>query len=102
MIWHVEIRDVRRCNGTLRWTLLASTPDLETLVHADTTERGTLLDLQSDEYVGTSGDEELDHLVAQTIHWAIAARHSLQQFDELDRQRWGRIQQPRDHGRWAA
>jgi hypothetical protein len=102
MTWRARVRDVRRRDGGLRWTLLAFTPDLETLVHVDSTERGTVLDIQSDEYCGTSGDEELDWLAGETIRKAIGTRHTSQQLDGIDRQRWGRIQQPVDRARWAA
>lgn len=102
MSWRVEMQDVRCHDGLLRWTLLASTPDLETLVYVDTTERGGVFDIQSDEYSGTSGDLELDDLSAECIHREIASRHISQSLDGLDRQRWGRIQQPRDRDRWAA
>jgi hypothetical protein len=95
------VRDVRQRAGGLRWTLVASTDDLETLVYVDTTERGTVLDIQSDSSAGTSGDEELDWLVGEAIRKAIAARYTHQQLDGLDRQRWGRIQQPADR-RWSA
>jgi hypothetical protein len=102
VIWKVRIRDVRHHCGGLRWTLIASTPDLETVVHADTTERGSLFDFQSDGYVGTTGDDEVDYLVGEAIRKALTTRNALQRLDELDRQRWGRVQQPRDRWRGAA
>jgi hypothetical protein len=83
----------------LRWTLLASTPDLETLVYVDTSERGSIFDIQSDEYAGTSGDDELDWLVAETIRRAVSQRHVHQSLDQLDGRRWGR-QGPQDR-RWV-
>jgi hypothetical protein len=101
MIWTVRVRDIRRHAGGLRWTLIASTPDLETPIFADTTERGGLFDIQSDEYAGTSGDTELDDLVGECIRTTLAARHAHQLLDGIDRDRWGRVQQPTDR-RWAA
>lgn len=102
MTWTVSVRDIRRRDRGLRWTLLASTPDLETLVHVDTTERGTVVDMQSDGYYGTSGDEALDWLCSERIRSTLATRNACQLLDGLDRQRWGRIQQPADRARWAA
>jgi hypothetical protein len=99
--WTVRVRDIRRRAGGLRWTLVASTPDLETLVWADSTLAGAVFDLQSDEYVGTTGDLELDDLARETIRATLAARGAAQQLDAIDRQRWGRIQQPADRRRAA-
>jgi hypothetical protein len=81
--------------------VLASTPDLETLVYVDTTDAGSVFDLNSDEYCGTSGDDELDWLVGDVIQKAIASRNTYQQLDDVDRQRWGRVQRPADR-RWSA
>lgn len=80
-VWRVEVRDVRRHDGLLRWTLIANTPDVETLVYVDSTTRGGIVDLQSDEYCGTSGDLELDDLCVERIRREIASRHIAQRLD---------------------
>jgi hypothetical protein len=100
MTWAVRVRDVRRRAGGLRWTLLASTPDLETLVYVDTTDRGGVLAMQSDEYLHGTGDDELDYLAGVCVRQALATRNSCQLLDGIDRRRWGRIQQPADR-RWS-
>jgi hypothetical protein len=96
MTWTVRVRDIRRRVDGLRWTLVASTADLETLVYADTTEAGRVFGLQSDEYIGTSGDPELDYLIGARIRATLATRNSLQQLDAIDKDRWGRVQRPSD------
>jgi len=101
MSWRVRATTVRRHDLSLRWTLEASTDDLATIVTADTTHNGRLLDLQSDGYAGTTGDEALDHKVAEHISDVLALRVVLQSLDAIDRERWGRVQQPADR-RWAA
>lgn len=101
MSWRVMVRDVRRRDGLLRWTLIACTADVETLVVVDTTERGTVVDLQSDEYCSTTGDLELDDLCCECVRREVVSRHVSQSLDELDRRRWGRVQMPHDR-RWAA
>jgi hypothetical protein len=69
-----RIRDVCHHAGGLRWTIIASTPDLETFVHVDTTEGGSVFDIQSDSYAGTSGDDELDWLVKKVITDTVSLR----------------------------
>lgn len=88
---------MRRHDGLLRWTLDASTPDLETVVYADTTTAGTVVFLQSDEYVSTAGDPELDELVIEQIKAAVAGRYVSRRLDDLDRPR-----RRSDRLRWAA
>jgi hypothetical protein len=102
MTWTVRVRDIRRHAGGLRWTLIAATPDLETLLYVDTLESGTVFDMQSDEYSGTSGDAELDDLARECISRSLATRHAAQSLDALERTRWGRVQGPADRARWAA
>ena len=68
MTWRVRVRDVRRHSGALRWSVAAWTSDLSTMVFLDTTESGLLLDIQSDEYTGTSGNQELDELACEAVH----------------------------------
>lgn len=100
-VWRVRVREVRRLWGGLRWTIDASTPDLEAVVYADSTAGGSVYDLQSDEYSGTTGDEALDDVVRQCVRDALATRNACQLLDGIDRRRWGRIQLPADR-RWAA
>jgi hypothetical protein len=104
MAWRVRAVAVKAQEppGWLRWTLRASTEDLETMVTADTTPDGRVYDSQSDEYVHTSGDEELDYEVQQHILDTLALRTVSQSLDAIDRERWGRVQQPSDRNRWAA
>jgi hypothetical protein len=100
-IWRVRVQDVRRRAGGLRWTLLASTDSVETRVWVDSTERGGILDIQSDGYYGWSGDESLDYEAGECVRRALAGRHVSQQLDSIDVGRWGRIQRPVDR-RWSA
>ncbi len=102
MAWRVRATSVRVHAIGLRWRLEAFTDDLSTTVTADTSYDGRVVDLQSDEYSGTSGDEALDFEVCQHIADTLALRNVLQQLDAIDKGRWGRIQQPADRSRWAA
>jgi hypothetical protein len=72
----------------------AETDDLATIVVADSTMGGTIYALQSDGYVGTSGDEELDWLVTREIANAVAMRNVSQSLDLVERSRWGRVLTP--------
>jgi len=71
------------------------------MVFADATTGGRVIAVQTHERIGGTGDLELDEQIASHIALALSQRHSLQQLDELDRQRWGRIQLPADR-RWVA
>lgn len=102
MTWRVGATAVRAHELGLRWSIEARTDDLETTVTADTGPDGRLRDLQSDGYVGTAGDIELDYAVEQHIRDVLALRAVLQGLNEIDQQRWGRVQKPCDRARWAA
>jgi hypothetical protein len=100
--WRVRAVTVRDFNCGLRWTLDASTNDLTTTITADTSHDGDVVDLQRDDYVGTTGDVELDREVRERIADLLALRTVLQSLNAIDRRRWGRVQQPNDRRRWAA
>jgi hypothetical protein len=106
MTWTARVRDVRRHAGGLRWTLLASTADLETVVYVDTTERGSVLDIQSDGYVGWSGDEQLDELVCEQIADCLTKRGIHRTLDRIEGRRPTRSDRVRLHPRrrdwWCA
>jgi hypothetical protein len=75
MSWQVRARAVRQHELGLRWTLEAATEDLTTTVTADTTYDGNIYDLQSDGYLGTSGDDALDFEVGRHIADVLALRN---------------------------
>jgi len=101
MIWRARVKDVRPHDNGLRWTLLSWTSDIEVLVHVDTSRDGKLaFDIQSDGYVGTSGDLELDDAAISAIRWTVANRRAVRQLDALDKRRWGAG--PRERLRGAA
>ncbi len=100
--WRVRATGVRRHENGLRWTVQAFTDDLDTTVTADTTYAGTVVELQSDGYAGTTGDDALYFEVTQHIADVLSLRTVLQSLDAIDRERFGRVQQPTDRTRWAA
>jgi hypothetical protein len=100
-VWRVRATKVNARELGLRWTLQAWTDDLEVTVLADTTRDGSVFDLQSDEYVNTTGDEALDYEVQLHIRDTLALRTVLQSLDAIDGARFGRIQRPADRSRWA-
>ncbi len=100
-VWHGRVAGVRPFNGGLRWTLRVWSSDLETVAHVDTTLRGAVVDMQSDDYFGTCGDPALDELVVNTVRAAVAQRRVHQGLDDAERRRWGRVQGVADR-RWAA
>ena len=59
------------------------TDELEIAVTADTTRDGRLVDLQTDDHIGTTGNVALDHQVSRHIANLIAARTVLRQLDEI-------------------
>jgi hypothetical protein len=89
MSWHVRPIGVREHDGSLRWTLAADTDELTVTVTADTSESGTLFDLQSGDYAGTTGDPRLDHEVERAIRGVIASRAVARELDTIRRGRWG-------------
>ncbi|HSZ70218.1 MAG TPA: hypothetical protein VK756_07640 [Solirubrobacteraceae bacterium] len=101
MTWRIRTRAVRDHGHGLRWTLYAACDDYTTIVVADSTFDGVLLDVQSDDYAGTTGDAALDFEVGEHIADFLALRSALQSLDEIDRRR-GRVQVPADRSRWAA
>ena len=100
MIWRAQITDVRPHSLGLRWALRCWTPDLETMVWVDSTHGGTILGVQSDGYIGHTGDETLDALVTDKVREVLASRAVARQLDALDRRRWG--PGPRERLRRAA
>lgn len=65
-------REVRLVNGALHWTLVVPTRGGTSVVFAATLPGGQLLDLQTGDLCGTTGDRALDERIA---HW-LAARTS--------------------------
>jgi hypothetical protein len=96
--WILRVTDVRPYELGYRWQLEASTDDLTTVVWADTTRSGHLVGLQSDEYVHTSGDIELDGLIERCVLDAIASRNARSSLDAIDVRRPGRSDRLR--GAW--
>jgi hypothetical protein len=95
--WRVRATAVRAHELGLRWTLEARTDDVEVIVTADTTRAGSVCGLQSDGYIGTTGDEELDYEVEQHIRDVLALSTVLQSLAAIDRGR-----RRSDRLRWAA
>ena len=91
MIWRVRVASVReRDNGGYRWTFNVATDDLETTAVADSTRRGSILYLESDEHIGSAGDPELDYLIGQEILEVLAKREAIAALDAIDRRTHGR------------
>ncbi len=95
--WRACATAVREHDGGLRWTLDAWTSDLETVVTVDTTRSGHVFDVQSDGYVGTSGDDELDYECRRHIDELLAIRRVLLALDRIERplHRSDRVRRPR-------
>lgn len=55
--------------GRLRWRIEARYPRVVHLVVAESTDRGLVLDLQSGDAAGTTGDADLD---VQVARWIVA------------------------------
>jgi hypothetical protein len=74
--WHVRAVAVRDYNGSLRWDVEANRDGATTLVVADSTNHGSLIDLQSEDTITA----ELDHAVRTHVADVLALRsvlHSL-------------------------
>ena len=91
-----RVVDVRRFNRGLRWTLDADGQR----VYVDTLATGGVFATQGAD--GFAVERELDEGCRAAVRALLAARHSLQRLDDIDRQTWGRIQRPSDRARWAS
>jgi hypothetical protein len=88
--WRVRPTEVREWNHGLRWSLEAQRDHVTTIVVADSTRDGSLIDLQSGNYAGTSGDAELDVEVCWLIAATVSQHTVSQQLDAIHGKRYGR------------
>jgi len=85
MSFRLRALGVRRFEAGLRWQVEARAEGAEPLVvTADTDDRGGLIDLQSQHFVGSSGDEMLDDQVADYLLNLRAASKVVAQLLEID------------------
>ncbi len=102
MSWRVSVRRVRPCNGALRWVLVACDEDVRTFVTVDTSlSGGAVLGIQSDGWLGTSGDVGLDDAALECVAGHLGSRDVARALDRADFARWGRVQTSRDRDTWA-
>jgi hypothetical protein len=82
--WRVRAVGVRQFNHGLRWEVQARRNDEVTIITADTTRDGAVTDLQSDDYVGTTGDPALDREVCEHIADTLAMRSVLASLPRIE------------------
>jgi hypothetical protein len=88
--WRVRAIGVQEFNHSLRWEVEAWNDQVTTIITADSTRGGNLIDIQSENYVGTTGDSTLD-VEARTVIADTVAQHTvMRQLDAISGKRLGR------------
>jgi hypothetical protein len=82
--WRVRATSVREWNHGLRWEVQARRNDEVTIITCDTTRDGGVTDLQSERYVGTTGDATLDVEVRECIADVLALRSVLSSLPRIE------------------
>jgi hypothetical protein len=82
--WRIRAVGVRQFNQGLRWEVQARRNDEVTVITCDTTRDGAVTDLQSEDYVGTTGDATLDVEVRECIGDVLALRSVLSSLPRVE------------------